>query len=245
MQFDQEVDIPLTAHLKELRSIFLRFLLLVLVVFIGLFPFANKIYLFFAQPLRRFLPEGASMIATSVATPFLTPFKLTAYLALFITIPFMLQQIWRFLLPALAKNERQLALPLLFLSVILFYVGIAFAYFAVLPLIFSFFVSTIPDGVQMMTDIASYLDFIITLFFAFGIAFEMPVIVLLLIATNAVNVAYLRQIRPYVIVGCFVIGMVLTPPDVFSQTMLAVPMWFLYELAILGAKFIKPRKKDN
>jgi len=239
---DKDIDIPLIEHLNEVRAKLLRCLLVILLVFIGLFPFASQIYTFFAEPLRRFLPEGATMIATNVATPFLTPFKLTAYLALFISIPFILHEIWTFIYPALTRREKRFTAPILFFSVILFYAGMLFAYFVVFPLIFAFFISTTPDGVQMMTDIASYLDFIITLFFAFGIAFEVPIIVLLLIFSNLLTVDYLRSIRPYIIVGCFVIGMILTPPDVFSQTMLALPMIALYEIGILCAKFIKPKK---
>jgi len=229
-------DQHILEHLQELRMRLLRCIVCVLVIFIGLIPFAQDIYRFASEPLRRFLPTGVSMIATGVATPFLTPFKLVGWLAFFVAVPFILQQIWGFVALGFHQKERRFMLPLLVFSVILFYGGMLFAYFAVFPLIFSFFVGFTPEGVQMMTDIANYLDFIITLFFAFGIAFEVPIVVLLLIKTNLVPVKYLEQIRPYVIVGCFVIGMILTPPDVFSQTMLAIPMWFLYELGILIAK---------
>jgi len=245
MPSDSKGNMSLIAHLQELRTRLLRCVLAILLIFIALIPFANKIYVFFAVPLKRFLPEGATMIATNVATPFLTPFKLSAYLALFITMPFILHEAWAFISPALYRREKRFAVPLLVSSVILFYGGMLFAYFLVFPVIFGFFVSVTPEGVQMMTDIASYLDFIITLFFAFGIAFEVPILVLLLIITNLVSIDYLRKIRPYVIVGCFVIGMILTPPDVFSQTMLAVPMILLYEIGIFGARFIGPINKSK
>jgi len=245
MPSDSKGNMSLIAHLQELRTRLLRCVLAILLIFIALIPFANKIYVFFADPLKRFLPEGATMIATNVATPFLTPFKLSAYLALFIAMPFILHEAWAFISPALYRREKRFAVPLLVSSVILFYGGMLFAYFLVFPVIFGFFVSVTPEGVQMMTDIASYLDFIITLFFAFGIAFEVPILVLLLIITNLVSIDYLRKIRPYVIVGCFVIGMILTPPDVFSQTMLAVPMILLYEIGIFGARFIEPINKSK
>ena len=184
------------------------------------------------------------MIATDVASPFLTPFKLTMIIAVFLAMPVILHQVWGFIAPGLYKHEKRVAIPLLISSIILFYAGIAFAYFLVFPIIFHFFASVTPEGVSMMTDIASYLDFIMTLFFAFGLAFEVPVAVVLLIWIGIVDVAYLRKIRPYVIIGCFVVGMVLTPPDIFSQTLLAVPMWLLFELGILAGSLIRTRRGE-
>jgi len=232
---------PLVSHLVELRTRLLRCVLLMLVLFLGLLPFAQQIYTTVSAPLRKYLPEGATLIATGVASPFLTPLKLTAILALFLAMPLILQQIWGFIAPGLYLREKRIAVPLLVSSVLLFYIGIAFAYFLVFPLIFHFFASSTPEGVAMMTDISSYLDFVMTLFFAFGVAFEVPVAVVLLVWIGVVQVDYLKQIRPYVIIGCFVVGMVLTPPDVFSQTLLAVPMWLLFELGLLVGSLIRRR----
>jgi len=240
----QNSDMSLTSHLQELRTRLLRCIVVVLSIFMLLIPVAHKTYSLAAAPLQRFLPDGTSMIATGVAAPFLTPFKLTAWLAFFVAIPFVLHQIWGFISPGLYKKEQHFALPVLCSSVILFYSGMLFAYFAVFPVIFSFFASVTPEGVQMMTDITQYLDFIIALFFAFGIAFEVPIVVLLLIWSGLTSIEKLRQIRPYVIVGCFVVGMILTPPDVFSQTMLAIPMWALYEIGLLSAKLATKSKKS-
>ncbi|MCY1495396.1 Sec-independent protein translocase protein TatC [compost metagenome] len=238
---EDDQEMPLVAHLTELRTRLLRCVIAVFVIFLGLFYFAQQIYTLVSAPLRKYLPEGATMIATDVASPFLTPFKLTAVVALFLAMPVILQQVWGFIAPGLYKHEKRIAVPLLISSVVLFYGGMAFAYFLVFPLIFHFFASVTPEGVSMMTDISSYLDFVMTLFFAFGVAFEIPVAVVLLIWIGVVDVAYLRKIRPYVIIGCFVVGMILTPPDVFSQTMLAVPMWLLFELGILAGGLIRKR----
>lgn len=236
---------PLVAHLTELRSRLLRIVAIWLLIFLGLFYFANDLYTFLSEPLRAFLPEGTSMIATDVASPFLTPFKLALISALFLAMPFVLHQFWGFIAPGLYKHEKRIALPLLASSIILFYAGMAFAYFVVFPLIFGFFTSVAPEGVAVMTDISSYLDFVMTLFLAFGLAFEIPVATVLLVLAGAVDVARLKAIRGYVIVGCFVIGMLLTPPDVISQTMLALPMWLLYEVGILFAGFLKPVQRDT
>lgn len=241
---EDDQAMPLVAHLTELRTRLLRCVIAVFLIFLGLFAFAQDIYTLVSEPLRRYLPEGTTMIATDVAAPFLTPFKLTAMVALFLAIPVILYQVWGFIAPGLYRHERRIAVPLLVSSVLLFYGGMAFAYFLVFPVIFHFFASVTPEGVAMMTDISSYLDFIMTLFFAFGVAFEVPVAVFLLIWIGVVDVGYLRKIRPYVIIGCFVVGMILTPPDVFSQTMLAVPMWLLYELGILAGTLIR-RKRDE
>ncbi len=236
---------PLVAHLTELRSRLLRIVAIWLLIFLGLFYFANDLYTFLSEPLRAFLPEGTSMIATDVASPFLTPFKLALISALFLAMPFVLHQFWGFIAPGLYKHEKRIALPLLASSIILFYSGMAFAYFVVFPLVFGFFTSVAPEGVAVMTDISSYLDFVMTLFLAFGLSFEIPVATVLLVLAGAVDVARLKAIRGYVIVGCFVIGMLLTPPDVISQTMLALPMWLLYEVGILFAGFLKPVQRDT
>jgi sec-independent protein translocase protein TatC len=234
-----DAEMPLTSHLLELRSRLLRCVLAVLVVFGGLFYFSQDIYTLVSAPLRAYLPEGATMIATGVASPFLTPFKLTAWCAVFLSIPILLHQAWGFIAPGLYRHERRIAIPLLVSSILLFYAGMAFAYLLVFPLIFHFFASVTPDGVAMMTDINEYLDFVLTLFFAFGVAFEIPVATFLMIWVGIVDVATLRRIRPYVIVGCFVVGMILTPPDIFSQTLLAVPMWLLFEIGVLCGSLIK------
>ncbi|WP_045857884.1 twin-arginine translocase subunit TatC [Teredinibacter purpureus] len=236
---------PLVQHLIELRSRLLRSFLAIFIVFLGLFSFANNIYEFVAQPLQVFLPEDSHMIATDVASPFLTPFKLTLFAAVFICIPFIFYQIWGFIAPALYSKEKKLALPLLASSIILFYSGMAFAYYIVFPLIFSFFTSVGPETVAVMTDISKYQAFVIKLFFAFGAAFEIPVATLLLISAGIVTPAQLAQKRPYVVVACFVIGMLLTPPDIISQALLALPMWFLFEIGIFFGRFFTPVKDDK
>ncbi len=241
---EHDQPMPLVSHLTELRTRLLRCVAVIFVIFAGLFAFAQQIYTLVSAPLRAHLPANATMIATDVASPFLTPFKLTMIVSLFLAIPFILQQIWGFIAPGLYRHEKRIAMPLLVSSIILFYAGMAFAYFLVFPVIFHFFASVTPEGVSMMTDIASYLDFVMTLFFAFGVAFEIPVAVVLLIWIGVVDVAYLRRIRPYVIIGCFVVGMILTPPDVFSQTMLAVPMWLLFELGILAGSLVRKRREQ-
>ena len=236
---EHDTSAPLIAHLTELRNRLLHCVLAVFVVFAGLFYFSQDIYTLVSAPLRAYLPEGASMIATGVASPFLTPFKLTAWTALFLSIPIILYQVWSFIAPGLYKHEKRIALPLLVSSIFLFYAGMAFAYFLVFPLIFHFFASATPQGVAMMTDINEYLDFVLTLFFAFGVTFEIPVATFLLIWVGIIDVDTLKRSRPYVVVGCFVVGMILTPPDVFSQTLLAVPMWMLFEVGLLFGKLVK------
>ena len=239
---DQEM--PLVSHLTELRTRLLRCVIAVLVIFVSLFYFAQDIYALVAAPLRAYLPEGATMIATGVASPFLTPFKLTLVVSLFLGMPVVLQQAWGFIAPGLYTHEKRIAVPLLVSSILLFYAGMAFAYFVVFPIMFGFFASVTPQGVAMMTDIGQYLDFVLTLFFAFGVAFEIPIATFLVIWVGLIDVATLRKSRPYVIVGCFVVGMVLTPPDVFSQTLLAVPMWLLFEAGVLAGAMVK-RKRDE
>ena len=233
---------PLVAHLTELRDRLLRALLAVLIVFIGLFPFANEIYSFVSEPLRALLPAGATMIATDVASPFLTPFKLTLVAAVFIAIPYVLYQAWSFIAPGMYRHEKRLAIPLLASSVALFYAGAAFAYYVVFPLVFGFFTSVGPEDIAMMTDINSYLNFVLKLFFAFGLAFEIPIAVVIMIWAGITTPDDLTRKRPYVIVGCFVFGMLLTPPDVISQALLAVPMWLLFELGIVFGRIIMRRK---
>lgn len=232
---------PLMAHLIELRTRLMRAALGVLLVLLALLPFANQIYIWLSGPLTKHLPEGSSMIAIEVASPFLIPFKLTLVLAVIIAIPWILYQAWGFVAPGLYRNERRLTLPLLVSSVILFYLGIAFAYFIVFPLMFNFFVGTTPEGVAVMTDISRYLDFVLTLFVAFGLAFEVPVATILLVAMGATTPNDLAANRPYIIVGAFVLGMLLTPPDVISQSLLAVPVCLLFELGLFFSRYYAPR----
>ncbi|MFO8155377.1 MAG: twin-arginine translocase subunit TatC [Thiohalospira sp.] len=228
---------PFLTHLFELRDRLLKIVLTVALIFLALFTFANEIYSFVAAPLLAHLPADTGMIATEVASPFLTPFKLTLFVALLLAIPVILHQIWAFIAPGLYSHERRLAMPLLTFSVLLFYLGMVFAYYAVMPLVFGFFTATAPEGVAVMTDIARYLDFVLKLFFAFGIAFEVPIVTILLVWAGITTPKTLASKRPYVIVGAFVIGMVLTPPDAISQTLLAVPMWLLFELGLLLSRF--------
>lgn len=237
--------LPLVAHLTELRDRLLRALLAILVVFICLFPFANEIYSFVSQPLRSLLPEGATMIATEVASPFLTPFKLTLVAAIFVAIPYILYQIWSFIAPGMYRHEKRLAIPLLASSVLLFYAGAAFAYYVVFPLIFAFFTSVGPEDIAMMTDINSYLNFVLKLFFAFGVAFEIPIAAVIMIWAGITTPEDLARKRPYIIVGCFVFGMLLTPPDVISQALLAIPMWILFEIGVFFGRFIQRRAQPG
>jgi sec-independent protein translocase protein TatC len=237
--------LPLVVHLAELRDRLLRAVLAVLLVFICLFPFANEIYTFISQPLRELLPPGATMIATEVASPFLTPFKLTMVLAIFLAIPFLLYQVWSFIAPGMYRHEKRLAIPLLVSSTLLFYAGAAFAYFAVFPLIFAFFTSIGPEDITIMTDINRYLDFVLKLFFAFGLAFEIPIAAVLLIWSGITTPQALARKRPYIIVGCFVLGMLLTPPDVISQALLAIPMWLLFEVGVYFGRFVQRRGRNT
>ena len=233
-------------HLIELRDRLLHMVLAVLILFLALFPFSEQIFTAVAQPLLALMPEGTSMIATSVTSPFLVPFKLVLLLAVLLAVPYLLHQMWAFVAPGLYSHEKRLAAPLLVSSVFLFYCGIAFAYFVVFPLLFAFFIAVAPEGVSVMTDIGQYLDFIIAIFFAFGIAFEVPVATFLLILAGATTADKMAKKRPYIIVGAFVIGMMLTPPDVISQSLLAIPMWALFEIGlILSRIFIKPKQVDE
>jgi len=234
---------PLISHLIELRDRLLRGLLAVAIITACLLPFSNALYHFLSEPLLRNLPDASTMIATEVASPFLIPFKLTLSLAVLFAVPILLYQLWAFIAPGLYDSERKLIFPLLFSSTALFYLGIVFAYYVVFPLMFSFFTQTAPDGVAIMTDISHYLDFVLKLFFAFGLAFEVPIATVLLIWTGVSTVEALSEKRPYIIVGAFVLGMVLTPPDVISQTLLALPVWLLFELGLLCARWI-PKKAE-
>ncbi len=236
---------PLIEHLIELRSRVLNSVLAVLIIFLPLFYFANPIYEYLARPLMVYLPEGSSMIATQVASPFLTPFKLTLVLAVFIAIPYILHQIWSFVAPGLYSNEKRVAIPLLVSSILLFYTGIAFAFFVVFPIVFGFFTAVAPEGVAVTPDIHQYLDFVLKLFFAFGIAFEIPIATVLLVWSGATTIDNLKRKRPYVVVGCFVVGMLLTPPDIVSQVLLALPMWILFESGIFFAAWIKNNPQET
>ena len=228
------------SHLVELRDRLLKAILAVGVLFLALFAFSNDIYNWLAKPLLKYLPDG-QMIAIDVAAPFFIPFKLTLMLCVFLAIPWILYQAWAFVAPGLYTHEKRLVFPMMVSSTLLFYLGVAFAYFVVFPLVFGFFVGVAPEGVEVNTDIGRYLDFVITLFFAFGIAFEVPVATVLVVAVGLTTPEQLGKIRPYVFVAAFVIGMFLTPPDIISQTLLAVPMWLLYEVGIVFSRGYKKR----
>lgn len=230
---------PLLQHLLELRTRFLRALIGVIIVLIPLAVFARELYGIFSRPLVQLLPAGTTMIATKVISPFLTPLKLSAFVALFVAMPWVLYQIWGFVAPGLYKNERKLMAPLLISSTLLFYAGIAFAYFVTLPVVFKFTLAAAPEGVTVATDIGDYLDFMMTMFVAFGVAFETPVAVVLLVITGFVTTAQLKEARGYVLVGVFVVAAIITPPDVFSQLLVAIPSYLLFEMGILWAGFIE------
>lgn len=231
---------PFVAHLVELRDRLLRALACVFAVLLALMPFSNQLYAWLSEPLIAVMPGDGTMIATQVASPFLAPFKLTVFVAVLISAPFIFYQAWAFVAPGLYLHERRLALPLMVSSTILFYLGNAFAYFVVFPLVFGFFTAIAPAGVTIMTDITHYLDFVLMLFLAFGAAFEVPVATYLLVRTGITTVEALGKKRPYIIVGAFIIGMLLTPPDVISQTLLALPMWLLYEIGLLLCRWTIP-----
>lgn len=234
----------LLSHLIELRSRLLIIAVAVLIAFIILLPFSRDIFTLVSEPLREVLP-GNAMIATAVASPLLTPFKLTFFAALFLVMPVVLFQVWNFIAPGLYKNEKRFAIPLLATSIVLFYLGIAFAYFVVFPLIFGFFTSIAPEGVEVQTDITQFLDFITTIVFAFGIAFEVPVATVLIVWAGLTNIEKLAKARPYVFLMAFIAGMFLTPPDVISQSLLAVPVYLLYELGIIMSKIFVSKKSGS
>ncbi len=240
----------LISHLVELRTRLVYMVMAIGIIFICLVPFAQEVYTFVAEPMRRSLPEGQEMIATGVATPFLTPFKTTLFAALFLAMPVVLYQIWRFVAPGLYKNEQRFAFPLVVSSIVLFYAGTAFAYIVVFPLVFEFFALAVPEGVVQAPDINQYLDFVLTIFFAFGLAFEVPIATFMLVWSRLTTVEALGKIRAYVFLGAFVAGMFLTPPDIISQTLLAIPMYLLYEgglilSRVLLADRIKKDKEDK
>jgi sec-independent protein translocase protein TatC len=237
---EQLAEGTLLSHLVELRQRMMKAMLAVIAVFICLVPFADRIFVMVSAPLADVLP--GKMIATQVASPFLTPFKTTFFVALFIAMPVVLFQIWQFVAPGLYRKEKRLAVPLMVSSIVLFYTGMAFAYFVVFRIMFGFFVQTTPTGVEMMTDITAYLDFVLALFLAFGVAFEVPIATVMLIWTGFVPIKTLQGARAYVLLGAFVVGMFLTPPDMLSQTLLAVPMYLLYEAGLLLARFILPER---
>lgn len=235
-------EASLISHLVELRSRLVKASVAVLGVFVCLVPFAERIFTLVADPLMKKLPEGSTMIATQVASPFLTPFKTTLFVALFIAMPVVIYQIWSFVAPGLYRREKRFAIPMVTSSIFLFYSGIAFAQWVVFPLMFGFFAMVTPEGVTMMTDISSYLDFVLTIYLAFGIAFEVPIATVMLIASGLTTPEALKRKRPYVLLGAFVIGMLLTPPDVISQTLLAGPIYLLFEIGILMSRFmVKPQ----
>jgi sec-independent protein translocase protein TatC len=232
----------LMSHLLELRSRLMKAVLAVIVVFIGLTPWMNDVFEFVSKPLREALPEGSEMIVTDVAAPFLTPMKTTFFVALFIAMPVVLFQVWQFVAPGLYRREKRFAIPLMASSIVLFYTGIAFAYFIVFRVMFAFFASVTPGGVEMTPDISAYLSFVLGIFLAFGLAFEVPIATVMLIWSGLVPVKTLKKARPYVFLGAFVVGMFLTPPDVFSQTLLAIPIYCLYEAGLLMARMLLPEK---
>ena len=229
---------PLMTHLLELRNRLLKVFIVVLLVFAVLFPFSESLYLYISEPLRAFLPSASTMIATEVTSPFLTPFKLALISAMFISMPYSLYQLWAFVAPALYQQEKRIVVPLFCASVILFYAGMAFAYCLVFPLVFMFFTSVAPEGISVMPDIRAYLDFVLKLFMAFGLSFQIPIAVVILSWLGTVNPDNLAKKRPYVFVLCFVVGMLLTPPDIISQVLLAVPMWLLFEVGILFGRLV-------
>ncbi len=230
----------LISHLLELRQRLLKMLLAITIIFLILSPFMQDLFTWLMQPLLEQFSEGNSMIATEVASPFLTPFKFTFMVAIFLTAPYWLYQVWAFIAPGLYQSEKRFATPLLVSSIVLFYCGALFAYYVVFPIVFDFFNKFAPSGVTVMTDITHYYDFVLALFFAFGVAFEIPIATILLVKTGFVSIEKLKEYRPYVFLSCFVLGMMLTPPDVISQTLLAVPMYLLYEGGLFfSARFIK------
>ena len=233
------------SHLIELRSRLLRSIVATVIVLVCLFPWAKDIYAALAAPLLRALPHGSTMIATDVTGTFFVPLKVTLMAAFLIALPYVLYQIWAFVAPGLYQHEKRLALPVIFSSVVFFALGMAFAYFIVFPIAFGFFAGYAPAGVQMMTDIDKYLSFVLTMFIAFGITFEVPVVVVVLVRLGVVSLDKLRSIRGYVIVGAFIVGAIFTPPDVLSQVMLAVPLWLLYELGLLVARFVAVTKRET
>ncbi len=242
---EDEKELTLIDHLVELRDRILKCIVAVVVLFLALFYFANDIYTYVAAPLIAALPEGSTMIAIDPTSPFFAPFKLTFYVAFLIAAPYILYQLWSFIAPGLYKNEKTVAIPLFISSVILFYAGIAFARYILFGIVFRFFISVAPEGIQVAPDINSFLSFALTIFFAFGIAFEIPIAVFLCIWAGLAEPDALAGKRPYVVVGCFVTAMLLTPPDPFTQSMLALPMWALFEVGILAGRLIRKKQEKE
>ena len=239
---EEQKELTLIDHLVELRDRILKSVIAIIVIFLSLFYFSNDIYIFMVNPLNEALPEGSTMIAIDPTSPFFAPFKLTFFVSFLIAAPYVLYQLWSFIAPGLYKNEKTVAIPLFVSSVLLFYGGIAFARYVLFPFAFAFFISVAPEGVSIMPDISSVLSFALTIFLAFGIAFEVPIAVFILIWTGIAEPDSLTQKRPYVIVGCFVVGMLLTPSDPFTQSMLAIPMWLLFEVGIIAGRMVKKRQ---
>ena len=242
---EDEKELSLIDHLVELRDRILKSVSAVLVLFLALFYWANDIYIFVAGPLLAALPEGSSMIAIDPTSPFFAPFKLAFYVSFLLAAPYILYQMWSFIAPGLYKNEKTVAIPLFISSVVLFYGGIAFARYILFAIVFRFFISVSPEGVQVAPDISSFLSFALTIFFAFGVAFEIPIAVFLCIWAGLAEPDSLAEKRPYVVVGCFVVAMMLTPPDPFTQSMLALPMWALFELGIFAGRFTRKRQEQR
>ena len=242
---NEEQELPFISHLVELRNRLLKVVLSVLLVFLAMTPFANEIYSFLAKPLMQFLPENTSMVAIDVVSPFLTPFKLVLVASIFAAIPIILYQFWAFVAPGLYVHEKRMVAPLIIASTLLFALGMVFAYFVVFPLVFGFLTAAAPVGVTVMTDIARYLDFALTMFFAFGMAFQVPVVTIVLVWVGVFTPQQLAEKRPYIIVGAFIIGMFLTPPDAISQTLLAVPIWLLFEAGLLFSRLFVRNKKPR
>ena len=245
MSAPEDTQETFISHLIELRSRLLRSIVAVIIALACLFPFAKQIYAVVAAPLLKALPAGSTMIATDVTGTFFVPLKLTLMVAFLVALPYVLYQMWAFVAPGLYQHEKRLALPVIVSSVFFFAVGMLFAYYIVFPVAFGFFAGYTPTGVQMMTDIDKYLSFVLTMFIAFGLTFEVPVVVVVLVRLGVVELAKLRSIRGYVIVGAFVVGAIFTPPDVLSQVMLAVPLWLLYELGLIAARFVSPAKDET
>ena len=243
---ESQAEMTFVEHLVELRNRLLRVVIVIAVLLLCLMPFANRLYAVLAAPLLAEMQMGSSMIATQVASPFLTPFKLALVAAILIGMPYILYQFWAFVAPGLYRQEKRLVFPLMVSSSFLFYLGMAFAYFVVFPLMFAFFQAVAPEGVEIMTDISSYLDFVLKIFFAFGLAFEVPIATVVLVWTGFTTPESLVQKRPYIIVGAFVVGMLLTPPDLISQTLLALPVWALFELGVIFAKlYVRREAAEN
>ena len=242
---DSQAEMTFVEHLVELRNRLLRVVIVVAVLLLCMMPFANRLYVLLAAPLLAEMQMGSTMIATQVASPFLTPFKLALVAAILIGMPYILYQFWAFVAPGLYRNEKRLVFPLMVSSSFLFYLGMAFAYFVVFPLMFAFFQAVAPEGVEIMTDISAYLDFVLKIFFAFGLAFEVPIATVVLVWTGFTTPESLKQKRPYIIVGAFVVGMLLTPPDMISQTLLALPVWALFELGLIFAKVYVRREPEG